>query len=159
VATRQTFVSDYSGNPITKDEVVSVSLTIKKGSEAGQKFDLDFTQEEYDEFLGKLESSKTDDPQPIRPTHILAPSKPGRAATGTAQVKPEQEEAWRLFEKHRNRLKLSTNKEMADVLEKWLAKNAVPKDRGTGNFTKVTPTKQGLASKVIHEYDNDQLNN
>lgn len=79
MASKVTIVSDYSGDTLPKDKAVSVKLTVKVESEAGKSYDLDFTRAEVEELIERLESSKTDEPQPLIPRSI-------KQATPTKQV-------------------------------------------------------------------------
>lgn len=75
MATRTIVTSDYTGEDLGRDEeALKVKLTIKVGNDAAKSFDLDFSQDDLDDFIESLNNGRIIPAS--RPTST-APSKSG----------------------------------------------------------------------------------
>jgi hypothetical protein len=151
MARTQLIKSDYSGDTIELSDALSVKLTLKLGSEAGKSFELDFTQKEYEELLTKLESSTSDEPQPIIDRSKPSKSSASRSAGSPVTVSDSKATAWQQF----NDLLKSeggTAKALAEKINEWLAENPVAKGPGKDNYKAFTASKPGIQPAIIEAY-------
>lgn len=105
MATRTIVVSDYTGQELKEDEAVKVTLTVKVGDKAGEKFELDFAQDEIEDFLNSIKEGR------IIPKAMPSLSTGRSAAKRTRQQSEEQH--W-----------LSTNGKYSGTdIRKWAEEN------------------------------------
>lgn len=106
--------SDYSDKPLSDDDnPVKVKLTVKVGTATGESFDLDFSEDEVEEFLERIRNRK------IRGSSGYVPKAPAGESEG-AQIRKWCKE---------NNIEVNARGAIpADIKARWEAENNVKTD-------------------------------